>query len=253
MHLEEFAAGTSLLHHMDPRIKIACAVVFSCVMALANRWPVLWTGLATGAVLVLLARLPARLVVIRLAMVNTFILFLWVFLPFSHPGEAVFRLGPLTATREGLDYALAITVKSNAIILAVMALLGTSTLSSLIHALRHFKVPDKLVHLFFFTFRYFQVIHQEYLRLRAAMRVRCFQAKTTLHTYRSLGYLVGMVLVRSFDRSDRVHQAMVCRGYDGRFWVLDHFHLHDRDLVFLAVMMAVNLFLAVAQWTNLLL
>ena len=194
-----------------------------------------------------------KLVIVRLAMVNSFILFLWVFLPFSHPGRPAFQMGPFIATWEGLEYALVITVKSNAIILAIMALLGTSTLNALIHALRHFKVPDKLVHLFFFTFRYFQVIHQEYLRLRAAMRIRCFKAKTGLHTYRSLSYLVGMVLVRSFDRSDRVHQAMICRGYDGRFWVLDHFHLHDRDLVFLAAMMAFNLFLVVAQWTNLLL
>ena len=63
---------------------------------------------------------------------------------------------------------------------------------------------DKLVHLFFFTFRYFQVIHQEYLRLRAAMRIRCFQPGTNGHTYRMLAYLLGMLLVRSYDRGQRL-------------------------------------------------
>ncbi len=251
MHLEEFAAGVSFLHRLDPRVKILTAGVFSVVVALADRFPILLIGLGASILLILLARLSWGLVLTRLAIVNTFIIFLWLFLPFSHPGQPVFHLGPLTASKEGLAYALAITIKSNGIILAIIALLSTSTFFSLIHALRHLKAPDKLVHLFFFTFRYFQVIHQEYLRLRAAMRVRCFRPRSNMHTYRSLAYLIGMLLVRSYDRSERVYQAMLCRGYHGKFWILDHFHLHGRDVVFLILMTIFNLILAVGQWTNL--
>lgn len=208
-------------------------------------------ALAAGLILIFLARLDWSLVAFRLAVVNSFILFLWIFLPFSHPGRIVLTLGPLSATREGLLYALAITIKSNTIILAAMALLSTSTFFALVHALRHLKVPDKLVHMFFFTFRYFFVIHQEYLRLRAAMRVRCFRPGTNLHTYRSLGWLLGMLLVRSYDRSERVYQAMLCRGFKGRFWLLEHFHYHGRDLIFLGLMVLFTATLAVGQWTDL--
>ncbi len=252
MHLEEFAAGTSYLHKLDPRVKIAAATAFSVVTALADRLPVLVAALSAGFALILLARLDWRKVTYRLAVVNGFILFLWLFLPFSHPGQPVFQLGPLTATREGLLYSLILTIKSNAVILAIMALLSTTTIFATVHALRHLKTPDKLVHLFFFTFRYFQVIHEEYLRLRAAMRIRCFHPGTNRHTYRSLAYLLGMLLVRSFDRSERVYQAMLCRGYQGRFWLLSHFHLHGRDLVFLSLSLTFSLLLAVAQWSNLL-
>ena len=252
MHLEEFSSGSSFIHSLDPRVKISSAVIFSIMVALADRMDVLIAALIGGLALVLLARLSLKRVGLRLAMVNAFVIFLWFFLPFTHPGEAVFRVGPFTATRPGLDLALAITIKSNAIILAAIALLATQTFFALIHALRHLYLPDKLVHLFFFTFRYFQVIHQEYLKLRAAMRVRCFSPRTNMHTYRSLAYLVGMVLVRSFDRSERVFQAMLCRGYDGRFWILDHFELGNRDLLFLGLMIAYTLCLALGQWTNLL-
>lgn len=250
MHLEQFAAGSSLIHRLDPRVKIISAVLFSVTAALSDRFEVLAASLAGGLLLVLLARLDLALAAVRLAIVNGFVLFLWLFLPFSHPGPTVFTLGPLAASREGLDLALAITIKSNAIILAALALLSTSTVFALVHALRHFRVPDKLVNLFFFTFRYFHVIHQEYLRLRAAMRVRCFRPGTNLHTYRSLAFLVGMLLVRSFDRSERVYQAMLCRGFKGRFWILDHFHFHGRDYVFLGVMIVYAALLAVGQWTN---
>ncbi|MFH1092245.1 MAG: cobalt ECF transporter T component CbiQ [Pseudomonadota bacterium] len=251
MHLEEFAHGSSWLHRLDPRIKIAAAVVFSAIAAVADYFPVLTAALAAGIFLVLLAGLDLGRVMARLAVVNLFVLFLWLFLPFSFPGRVVFQLGPLTASYEGLIAALTITLKSNAIMLAGLALLSTSPVFALVHALRHLGVPDKLVNLFFFTYRYFQVVHQEYLRLRAAMKVRGFRPRTNRHTYRSLAYLVGMLLVRSFDRSERVYQAMLCRGYQGRFWLLSHFHLHARDLFFLGAFMLFNLGLAVLQWSNL--
>ena len=225
MHIEQFATGTTVLHRLDPRSKIISASLFALVCALADRWPVLLAALAASLILVALGRLDIKIVLVRLAIVNTFVFFLWVFLPFSQGGREVFHLGPLTAGTDGIYLALAITIKSNAIILAIMALLGTSTFNSLVHALRHLKMPDKLVHLFFFTFRYFQVIHQEYTRLRAAMKVRCFRPGNNLHTYRSMAYLVGMLLVKSSDRAERVHQAMLCRGYQGKLWVLDHFHM----------------------------
>jgi len=251
VHLEEFAAGSSFIHRLDPRVKIISAVFFSGVTAVSDRFAILAVGLSAAIVLVLLARLNWRRVAVRLAIVNGFVLFLWFFLPFSHPGETIFRLGPLGVSKEGALLALAITIKSNAIILALIALLATSNFFSLVHALRHLKTPDKLVHLFFFTFRYFQVIHQEYERLRAAMRIRCFRPRTNIHTYRSLAYLVGMLLVRGFDRSERVYQAMLCRGFRGRFWLLDHFTIHGRDIAFLGLMTAFTAFLAVGQWSNL--
>ena len=148
-------------------------------------------------------------------------------------------------------YALAITIKSNAIVLSVMALLATSTVFTLVHALRHLYLPDKLVNMFFFTYRYFQVIHQEYLRLRSAMKIRCFRPRTNRHTYRSIAYLMGMLLVRSFDRSDRVQQAMLCRGYNGQFWVLDHFHLHRIDYQFALTMGILIVLMVVGEWTSL--
>ncbi len=252
MHFEEFSHGHSLIHRLDPRVKAASAALFSIVVALADRPAVLWAALGISIGLVLLAGLHRPRVLSRLAIVNGFVLFLWFFLPFTHPGTAAFTLGPLTASKEGLALAGAVTLKSNAIILAVMALLATNTVFTLIHALRHLYLPDKLVHLFFFTFRYLQVIHEEYLRLRAAMRIRCFRPRTNLHTYRSLAYLLGMLLVRSFDRSERVLRAMRCRGYDGRLWVLDHFHFSARrDLTFLAIMTAFTALLGTLQWTAL--
>ena len=64
------------------------------------------------------------------------------------------------------------------------------------------------------------------------MKIRGFQPRTNLHTYRSYAYLAAMLLVRSYDRADRVFQAMLCRGFHGVFYSLRTFSWQRRDGVF---------------------
>ena len=231
MHLEEFAQGYSLFHRLDPRVKLLAAFFWSCMIAASDHLPLLVWALGCSLALAAVARLPARKLCVRFAPVNAFIALFWLTLPIL-PGESVFSLGPLHVSREGLLLALRITLKCNAILLAVTALLGTSTVFALVRALRRLALPEKLVQMFFFTFRYFQLIHAEYLRLREAMRARCFTPGANLHSYKSYAQLMGMMLVRSLDRAERVREAMLCRGYAGKFVAFDHFSLKRQDLIF---------------------
>ncbi|MFC1526138.1 cobalt ECF transporter T component CbiQ [Candidatus Latescibacterota bacterium] len=245
MHLEEFAEGTSLLHVADPRIKLVAATAFAIAVATADAYRALLPALAIAAALGAIARLDLRLLASRLLVVNVFVLLLWLFLPFTFPGTPVWHLGPLAATREGIETSVLITLRTNAIVMATISLLGTTSIFNLVHALRHLHVPDKLVHTFFFCYRYIAVIHLEYTRLRHAMRVRGFRPRTSIHTYKSYAYLVGMLLIKSYERSVRIYQAMLCRGFRGEYPTFHHFHLHRRDLVGLAVM---GLLIGVIAW-----
>jgi cobalt/nickel transport system permease protein len=116
------------------------------------------------------------------------------------------------------------------------------------HALEHLFVPRKLTLLYCLTVRYVATFKQEYDRLRTAMRVRGFVPRTDLHTLRSYGQLVGMLLVRSFDRSERVLAAMKCRGFRGTFWMLEHFAFGRHDLVFGILTAAVLLAMGCGAW-----
>jgi len=251
VHIDNFATGDSLIHHLDPRGKILVAVLFSVVAALADQYACLAVAACSAIILLFLARLSLKQVVFRLLAVNTFILFLWLFLPFTYGGKELFSVGPLHATSEGIDYALLITIKSNTIVLALIALIATIPVITLGHALSHLRVPDKLIHLFFFTVRYLQVLHLEYDRLRDAMKIRGFKPRSNLHTYRSLAYLIGMILIRSFDRADRIRKAMVCRGFHGKYYLLSHFELQKIDMFLLILMMLVISAMAALQWSTL--
>ncbi len=247
MQVEEFVLGNSWVHRLDPRVKIVVTLVFSVVVALNSHLEVTAISMILPFALIICARLDFGKVMLRLAIVNGFILFLWLFLPFTTPGETIYSIGPLAIHREGVYQALLITLKSNSIILMVIALLSTSQVFTLVHAMSHLWVPDKLVHLFFFCFRYIHVIHEEYHRLVNAMKMRGFKPKTNMHTYRAYSYLVGMLLIRSFNRSKRIVQAMKCRGFKEKFYILHHYEMKRCDyamagssLVFSILLMVVR-------------
>jgi cobalt/nickel transport system permease protein len=228
--------SSSLIGRVDPRARIVAAVGFSLVVALlANHFPALAVALIVAVLGVVLARLSPPAVLRRLAVFNLFVLLLLVVLPLSAEGPPLLALGPIAFSQEGFLLAAKIALKGNAIILALMVLLGTIEVTVLGHALSHLRVPDKLAHLLLFTVRYLDVLHREYLRLAAAIKVRGFRPRISRHTYRTYGYLVGMLLVRSFDRSERIVAAMKCRGFRGRFYLLDHFAFSWRDVPFCIV------------------
>ena len=237
---EPFASGDSFLHDMDPRIRLLAALVLTVPVALLPELRSAWLALAAGLILVKMARLNMLVVLNRLLVVNLFIVFLWFFLPFSVPGEPVFDLGPLHATAQGIDRALLITVKSNGVVVSLMALLGTISIQNLGPALQQLGVPDKLCHILLFTHRYIFSIYQEYTTMRQAMRARGFKPRTDTHTYRSFAWLVGMLLVKSWDRAERVHGAMLCRGFRGRFYTLAAFRTRPADYLFLLACAALS-------------
>ncbi len=246
MHLDEFAEGNTVIHRLDPRVKLLAGAPLVFVVALMEGIGGPLAALALAVLLSAVARLSPRMLLQRLLAVNVFVVLLWVFVPFGYPGEAALSIGPLTATHEGLRYVLGITLKTNAMVLVTIALLGTSHVFELAHALVHMRFPQKLVHLFFFFYRYISVLHDEYTRLRNAMRMRSFRPRTDMHTYRTYAYLVGMLLVRSFERSQRVYGAMLCRGFHGHFPLMSHFHLHRADIVFAVLMAAATVYLGAA-------
>ncbi|BBO89664.1 energy-coupling factor transporter transmembrane component T family protein [Desulfosarcina ovata] len=110
---ESFAQGVSLLHRLDPRLRIVFATLFSFLLALSLKFPTLVSGLAMSVILVWISRLPRMEVARRLTVVNIFNIVLFLVLPITFEGTIAFFLGPVACTREGLLLAARITLKSN--------------------------------------------------------------------------------------------------------------------------------------------
>ncbi len=242
-------ARAALIDRVDPRTRIVTALAFSVVIAVARHLETVGIALLLAAAATILTSLPVRVILKRLAPINVFALLLVVFLPWTTRSAPVVPHSAIQFGSEGFHLAVTIAVKANAMVLWIVVLLGTMNFITLGHALSHLGVPDKLTHLLLFTVRYIDVLHGEYLRLRTAMKTRGFRLRNSSHTYRCFGYLVGMLLVRSLDRSERVLAAMKCRGFRGRFYLLDHFAFSRRDVWFLLAASAILVLLAFGEYS----
>lgn len=245
---EPFAFGNSLVHRLDPRLRLVTAGVYSIVVALSADFQALAAAVPISIVLVMLAQLSAREVVKRILIVNSLIVLLWLVLPLTFQGSIAFRLGPLTVYRQGIGMAARITLKSNAILLALIALVATMNFSILGYALNWLHVPDKIVHLLLMTYRYIFLIEQEHQRLIRAAQIRGFKPGTNLHTYKTYACIVGMLLVRSSVRADRVYNAMLCRGFKRKFYCLHEFEMRRNEWLFAAFMGAAMAVLIYLEW-----
>ena len=224
------------LPDIDPRARLAVAALLSVCVAVAQTLPPCLFGLALGIALLAAARPDVRQLGRRAAAVNIFLLFLWCVTPWTTPGEPLWSLGPLTVTREGLWLSLLVSLKANAICAIFTALTTGMDIATLGHALGRLGCPQGLAWLLLFMGRYIHVIRGEWRSLMTAARLRCFVPKSNAHTWRTLATLLGLLLVRSHDRARRVHEAMLLRGFTGRFRPLDTFSWRGRDTVFTAAL-----------------
>jgi cobalt/nickel transport system permease protein len=221
-------AGAGWMGALDPRLRIGAALVFALVVVSLETLPAAALALAAALLLPVSCRLPPRLF-LRLLPLAFLMLALLLTLPFTVPGEPIWRLGPLTASAEGLTLALLILLKANTVVLAVLVLVGTLEPAVFGHALGRLGVPDSLVALLLLTLRQVQLTADEYRRLRQAMRARAFVPRSDRHTWNAVGWLMGMLLVRSLARSRRLLEAMRLRGWRGRLPLLDVRDWRARD------------------------
>ena len=147
----------------------------------------------------------------------------------------------MTASLEGARQALAIILRANAVVLALLALLAIREPINLGYGAAALGFSLKLIHLFMMTVRYIQVLGEEFQRLRNAMKARAFVPASNWHTWRSYGWMMGMLLVRSIERAQRIVDAMHCRGFDGSLYLNQQLRWAKTDSVALLLLLLLSL------------
>ncbi len=240
---ELFATGNSLIHRINPKVRIVSASGLSIAAALSNHMMILPGYLAISMILIAMARLQLARVMKRVKSVAWFLLMIWLIVPVTFDGQVVYQVGFLKFTAQGIELCALISLKAIAIVLMFTALIATMPIASLGAGLHQLKVPDKMVFLLLMSYRYIDVIEKEYTKLLRAAKFRGFVPGTNLHSYKTFAYLAGMLFVRASLRAHRVYQAMICRGFNGKFYTLDVYPPNRLNSAFLAVVVVAGLIL----------
>ncbi|MCL2140211.1 MAG: cobalt ECF transporter T component CbiQ [Dehalococcoidia bacterium] len=243
--LDQYRETGSFIHKLDPRVKfLAMLVMVIAVVAVPRtEWLAYGLFLILNVCLILLSRVPVAYVLKRSSVVIPFVLLVVVFLPFFKEGAEIGAVNiwnwHIGIKREGLLLAADIMCKAWLSIQSIISLTATTGMGELLKGLEKLKMPRIMIMLMSFMSRYVFVLSDEAEHLSQARNSRSFGGGIRLHV-RTLGFMVGALFIRSFERGERVYGAMLARGFEGHSRFFDRLSLHFVDVVYLLIILVAS-------------
>lgn len=208
--------GDSLVHRLPAQVKVVVLVLFALVVVAAPQgaWGVLGLDALLLLAVVLVSRLPLAHVARRLVVEAPFVVFALV-TPFvaSGPRVSVPGLG-LAVSQPGLVAAGTMLAKATLGVLGAIVLASTTTPRALVAGLGRLHLPAAFVAILTFMVRYLGVVVGDLHRMRVARESRGYAGGGAGHLA-AVAAGAGALFVRSYERGERVHHAMLARAYDG--------------------------------------
>ncbi len=210
-----FFHGHSPVHRAPAHLKLLVLLGFMLlVVAIPRSWQAAYV---VAAVLLLgvvaLSRVPVTYLAPRMVVEVPFAIFA-VLVPFIATGPRTEVLG-VSVSEPGLQAGIALLVKGTLGVLASLTLAATTEPQDLLRGLQRLRMPDLVVQIMGFMIRYLDVVTAELGRMMTALRSRGCDPRSPRH-WPTLARSLGALFIRSYERGERVHLAMLSRGYDGR-------------------------------------
>src|SRR5688572_13009768 len=259
MHFDAFDRyheSESFLHRLDPRVKVVVTVVFILSNALLPDGA--WIAFGLSWLFLLLANVLSNLGIsytFKRSLVALPFALIALTVLFSMPGKPLstfhFLFWDLTITDTGLLRFVSILIRSWLSVQMAILLVATVRFPDLIHALEHLRVPSVLTTIIAFLYRYLFVLADEVFRLVRAREARSASlgmpgrrpGGSVAWRARVAGNMAGQLFLRSYERSDRVYNAMLARGYAGHMETINPHELRRRDYLVVALALFVILML----------
>ncbi|MFI5807539.1 cobalt ECF transporter T component CbiQ [Streptomyces sp. NPDC051561] len=239
--------GHSPVHALPPHCKLAAVLAF-VVLVVATPREAVWAFALYAvelAVVAYAARVPARHVLSRMLVEVPFVAFA-VLMPFVAQGERV-EVAGLSLSVSGLWGAFNVLAKATLGVAASVLLASTTDLRELLIGLQRLKLPPMMVQIASFMIRYGEVITGEMRRMSIARRSRGFEARG-VQQWGVLAKTAGALFIRSYERGERVHLAMVSRGYTGVMPVIDEVTASREQWRYAAVLPGAALLVCAMGW-----
>ncbi|QGN56845.1 cobalt ECF transporter T component CbiQ [Nostocoides sp. HKS02] len=207
--------GHSPIHRLPAQTKLVALVAFVVVVVATPRER-FWAFATYAALLVAvvaLTRVPPTYLVKRMVVEVPFVVFA-LLMPFIATGPRL-MVGPLAVSQAGVWAAWGLLAKGTLGVVASLVLGMTTEPRDLLRGLERLHLPHQLVQIMGFMVRYLEVVTGELQRMRIARESRGFRARS-LGSWPALASTIGALFIRSFERGERIHLAMLSRGYTGR-------------------------------------
>jgi cobalt/nickel transport system permease protein len=238
--IDEYANLNSPFHRWDTRYKLVGLLVLVFTFSFIRDLRLLLAMLLLTVAMCIISRLPARFILKWLRFPSVIILVIVLTLPFLSGEKVIASLGPLALHQEGLLAALLIAIRFICIVTTGITLLGTTPLINSIKAMRALGLPLIMADMALLTFRYLHELGQDLSQMLTSMRLRGFrQHQLSPGGLRTLAWLSGSLLVRSYERSEWIYKAMILRGYGQSPHPHEEFQTHAGDVFILGAIVLI--------------
>ncbi|OLP15875.1 cobalt ECF transporter T component CbiQ [Leptolyngbya sp. 'hensonii'] len=217
LHLDIDSHHQTPWHRVTPRGRILCTLqmLFAIVLTPYGHWWT-WAFYALPLLgLVLFSRITLSVLLRRMAIEFSFISTILLGTLFRGGGDVLWSWGPLTITTLGLTILGSVSCKTVLSLWTLNILTLTTSVSSLLQAMVALRTPPLLVAILASMYRYLAVLVDEFTAMRRAALARNLMAGQGYHHRLLIGNMIGILFIRTYDRGERVHQAMLSRGYTG--------------------------------------
>jgi cobalt/nickel transport system permease protein len=224
----------SPIHRQDPRAKLIglAGVTVVAVSTPLRAWPAYVACALALIAVAALARVGPGTIWSRARLVLPLVLFVAVLVPFVRGGDQI-DVGPFDVSREGLETFAPHSAKAALGTVSAVLLGATTSFPDVLHGLERLRAPRLLVLIAAFMYRYLFVIVDEVGRMRAALTARGYAPRHALQVA-ALGRVATALFLRTYERAERVHLAMLARGWSRRMPRLDTLSYTRADAIFLA-------------------
>ncbi|MEI5672680.1 MULTISPECIES: cobalt ECF transporter T component CbiQ [unclassified Nocardioides] len=207
--------GHSPVHRAPAHLKLLALLAFVLVVVATPReWYAAYAGyLAALLGVIALSRVPFGYLAKRMVVEVPFVVFA-LLVPFVATGPRTEVLG-LTVSEPGLLAAWGLLAKGTLGVLASLTMAATTEPTAVLAGLQRLRMPELLVQIMGFMIRYLDVVTAEMGRMMVSMRSRGCEPRSPRH-WPALARSLGALFIRSYERGERVHLAMVSRGYTGK-------------------------------------
>ena len=197
---------------VEPRVCLLSVLGISWSVVFSSTLPSLGIGAGFVLICLILARLPLRIILYRLGMIQMVLGLILITVPVTVEGVPLIEVAGVTVSQEGLGMAALILVKSVLITGVTLALLGRWNGTILTKVLLGLWIPSRLGLLVTLLVRSISVLTADLHRIYIALQARGFEITASLYTLSRVGLIVGALMTRAVWRAQATMMALHCRG-----------------------------------------
>lgn len=248
--LDHYWTIDSPIHKFDPRLKIIVSLFLLVAVVVTPNDRIidhiLFLPFLIAALVI--SKLPFGAILRRMLVVLPLVLIISISLPFVKPGRPVLQFDffvPITLTSTGLETFISVIIKATFATWIMTILTASTQFRDLLAAMQQMKFPRIFTSLLGFVYRYIFLFIDELEHLNIGRRSRSFGNNTVL-AVKGLGWMISSLFVRSFDRGERIYQAMCARGFDGVFITTTEMKITQKEVITASVCICIIIIIKIA-------